>query len=113
MQQLTKHWQTPQPPHSSPSTLHHRLHQRRAFLQNYKAQASRHLAQYACVANHIYNATGKRDTIDSLLQGPSQATWLKAASNEFVRLTRGNKHDVSYPDTVESYTVTKSQKVEA
>lgn len=52
--------------------------------------------------NHIYNEkTGKRETPESLLNGPNKIIWNKATSNEFGRLTQGNKHGVIATDTME------------
>lgn len=87
-------------PNTSQS-LYQRLHQRRKFVQNYTAQTTTQLAQYVCLANHIYNTTEKWGTIDSLLRGRLHETWRKAVSNEFGRLTRENRHGVSFTDTLE------------
>ena len=52
--------------------------------------------------NHIYNEkTGKRETPDSLLNGPNKIIWNKATSNEFGLLAQGNKYGVSATDTIE------------
>ena len=51
--------------------------------------------------HHIYNKEGKRESIDSLLAGENKLTWEKAVSNEFGRLTKGNKHGIKYTDTME------------
>ena len=46
---------------------------------------------YIAQINHIYNAKGKRETIDSVCKGPQMATWLQSLSNEWGRLAQGNK----------------------
>ena len=63
-------------------------------------QAAQHILQHK--ANHIYNdITGKKETIDTLLQGPMKETWQKAISNDFGRLAQGNIHGVLVTDTIE------------
>ena len=52
--------------------------------------------------NHIYNKkTGRRETIETLMTGENSNTWTKAVSNEFGRLTKGNKYGVKFTDTME------------
>ena len=50
--------------------------------------------------NHIYNAHGKRETIDSL-RASNAVVWDKALSNEWGRLATGNIHGVIATDTIE------------
>ena len=40
--------------------------------------------------NHIYNANGKRETIDSLITGSNKDIWTKSLSNDWGRLAQGN-----------------------
>ena len=52
--------------------------------------------------HHIYNkVTGKRETPETLLNGPDKDIWNKAVSNEIGRLTKGNIHGVSYTEMME------------
>ena len=53
------------------------------------------------IVNHICNSNGKKETIDSLLQGDHKERWTKSVSNEFGRLSKGNKHGVPYTDTMD------------
>ena len=51
---------------------------------------------------HIYNASGKKQTLDALLKsehGPTR--WSPALSNEWGRLAQGNNHGVESTDTIE------------
>ena len=45
--------------------------------------------------NHIFDQYGNKQTLDSLLTGPTSDIWLKALSNELGRLTNGNIHGVT------------------
>ncbi len=52
--------------------------------------------------NHIYNEkTGKRETIDSLLNSPTRDVWIRAISNEWGRLAQGNNEGVVYQDAID------------
>ena len=53
------------------------------------------------VAQHIYDSTGKKLSIDKLLAGPDAEIWTQALSNEFGQLTKGNRAGVSWTDTME------------
>ena len=59
------------------------------------ANATNHLA------NHIFDPSGKKQTLDSLLQGPTKAIWQRSASNEFGRLAQGNNHGVKGTNTIQ------------
>ena len=50
--------------------------------------------------HHIYNDSGKKESLDSLLKGPNGDIWLQALSNEFGRLAKGNGRVIS-TDTIE------------
>ena len=52
-------------------------------------------------AQHIYDSTGKKLSMKKLLAGPDADVWTQALSNEFGRLTKGNKAGVSWTDTME------------
>ncbi len=64
--------------------------------------AAQHLFEYR--ANHIYDANGKRETVESLLKGPDAEVWNKSLSNEYGRLAQGNKYGVRSTDTIEFIT---------
>jgi hypothetical protein len=71
---------------------------------NFKNIASRvlvaqHIFQYK--AAHIFRPNGTKETIDSMLSGPSKDIWEKSLSNEWGRLAQGNKHGVRSTDTIE------------
>ena len=51
--------------------------------------------------HHIYNADGKKESIDSLLNGKNKHIWERSLSNEFGRLLKGNKYGVKFTDTME------------
>ena len=48
--------------------------------------------------NHVYNEKGKKETIDTFLSGPMKDVWVKSISNEYGRLTQGNKYGVKCTD---------------
>ena len=70
---------------------------------NFKNLASTYLAAqsyFQHFSNHIFDAHGKRETIDSLLQkDPSK--WNRALSNEWGRLAQGNDTGVIGTDTIQ------------
>ena len=74
---------------------------------NFQQQAlarliAQQLHQPHAYMNHIYNKnTGKKETIDTLLAGENKQTWLKAVSNKFGQLTKGDKYNVKFTDTME------------
>ena len=41
------------------------------------------------VLNHIFDASGRKQTIDNLIAGPMNKTWLKSTANELGRLAKG------------------------
>ena len=49
---------------------------------------------------HLYNKLGKKETIDSLLDGPHSATWWTALANELGRLTNGVHGRVRATNTI-------------
>jgi len=55
---------------------------------------------FALHANHIFDANGKKETIDSLLSGPDSIIWNKSVSNEFGRLAQGNDAGIIGTDTI-------------
>ena len=52
------------------------------------------------IVNHIYNAQGKRETIELLRLSPQKEVWEKALSDEWGRLAQGNCHGVTPTDTI-------------
>ena len=50
--------------------------------------------------NHIYNAEGKRQTLDKLRASNQKDIWEKALSNEWGRLAQGNDHGVVPTNTI-------------
>jgi hypothetical protein len=52
-------------------------------------------------ANHIYNAQGKKETIDTLLNGKDNPIWTTALSNELGRLAQGINNRVVATDTID------------
>ena len=53
------------------------------------------------VAHHIFDANGRKLSLDKLLSGPIQHIWQQSASNEFGRLAQGNNTGVVGTDTIE------------
>ena len=53
-------------------------------------------------AQHVFHPlTGKKETIESLLNGPMKEVWERAVSNKFGRLVQGNVHGVTSIDTID------------
>jgi hypothetical protein len=61
---------------------------------------AQHIFELQPMINHIYNAEGKRETVDTLINGDNGDRWTKSLSNEFGRLAQGNKHGVKATDTM-------------
>jgi len=59
-------------------------------------------------ANHIFDANGKKETINSLLSGPDSIIWNKSVSNEFGRLAQG-KNDAGIIGTDTIHFIHKSE----
>ena len=60
---------------------------------------AQHLFQYH--ANHIYKDNGVKETIDSMLAGPTRHVWVKSLSNEWGQLAQGNDNGVTATNTIE------------
>jgi hypothetical protein len=75
-----------------PST-HARLQQRRALNNPMPLQPSLQHIQaiqtFKHNVNHIYNEQGKKETLDTLLNGKDSAIWMNSLANEFGRLAQG------------------------
>ena len=50
--------------------------------------------------NHIYNKSGKRETLDILLKGLQQEMWQCSLSNEWERLAQGNDYNIKGTNTI-------------
>ena len=50
--------------------------------------------------NNIYQPDGKKETIDTLLQGSNRDIWKRSLSNEWGRLAQGNDNRVVATDTI-------------
>ena len=59
------------------------------------------------VTYHIYDSTGKKQTLDHLLNGTDQHIWQQSASNEFGRLAQGNTVGIKGTNTIQF--ISKSQ----
>ena len=51
--------------------------------------------------NHIYNSSGVKQNLRTLLKGNDKLIWLRSLSNEFGRLAQGNDFNVKGTDTIE------------
>ena len=101
MDHLKKSWDNdPALPPTQPTTLYEQMRQRHRT-RSFEIRATTHLARCVFVANHFYNKTGKRETIETLLKGDMSDIWKNSVSNEFGRLTQGNKHGVTFTDTMD------------
>ena len=56
---------------------------------------------------HIFQSNGKKETIDTVLNGNDKEIWEEALSNEWGRLVRSNKYGVRSTDIIEF--ITKEQ----
>ena len=52
-------------------------------------------------ATYIYDATGKRETLNNILFDSNKKIWTKIVSNELGRLAQYNKHGVSSTDPID------------
>ena len=75
-------------------SFHHRATQ-----QFTAAATAAHL--FTPVVNHVYRPDGKKETIDTLLQGSDQDIWTQSLSNEWGRLAQGNDKGVLATDTID------------
>ena len=97
---LTKH----APPPMRQSIIKQRYNLR-SRPSNFRSRAAtyllaQHIFELQPMINHIYNAEGKRETVDTLINGDNGDRWTKSLSNEFGRLAQGNKHGVKATDTM-------------
>ena len=71
---------------------------------NFQAMAIKQLqAQdiFTLRVNHIYRPDGKKETIDSMLQGSDRKNWERSLSNKWGRLAQGNNDNVIATDTID------------
>jgi hypothetical protein len=82
-----------------------RLQQCRNFRANRreeKLQLLQAIKFFQPVINHIYNDLGKKETIDTLLEGQNGPTWTNSLCNEYGRLTQGcTENNILGTDTVD------------
>ena len=50
---------------------------------------------------HLFNATGQKETLDSVLRGDNLATWQESLSNAIGQLAQGNDHGVISTDIID------------
>lgn len=80
---------------------HQRTPFRRLALQ-YVSATKTSIPSLSNNAFHLYHpTTGKKETIDTLLNGPNATLWTKSLSNEWGRLAQGNVHGVKATDTID------------
>ena len=91
-----------------PAPWNQRLSFRHRSTQFFTAAAA-HL--FTPVVNHIYRPDGKKETIDSVLQGSDRKIWSQSLSNEWGRLAQSNDNDVLATDTMTLSTETKSHTI--
>ena len=53
------------------------------------------------MAHHIYDVSGRKQSLTNLLNGPTKEIWFKSISNEFGRLAQGNVYGVKATDTID------------
>jgi hypothetical protein len=90
-------WQPPGLPHQQQHFIH-------SHGTNFRHLAAQHMQAkeffQTPVVNHVYDETGRKETIDSLLKGKMKSTWSTAISNELGRLAQGIQDRVVPTDTI-------------
>ena len=72
------------------SIKHSTIGQPRFFENNVNRAASRNNLQHMNLQmNHMFDTTGKKQSLDALLKGPSNNIWSRALSNKLGRLAQG------------------------
>ena len=51
--------------------------------------------------HHIYTEDGKKETVDSLIEGSNSKIWMRSLSNEWGRLAQGNQNNINGTDTID------------
>ena len=80
----------------------------RSTVTNFRSQAAKYLvAQYIFqitqVMHHIYNDSGKKETLASLLSGENKNRWAQALSYEWNRVDSGNTFGIKGTQTLELF----------
>ena len=88
---------------SNTSTHAYQLRNRNNTPPSYKTRAAKYLlAQHIFgTANNMYNDSGNRLSIDTLLYGSDGKKWIPALSNEWGRLAQVNNTGVEATDRIE------------
>lgn len=61
----------------------------------------KHSARTSPTIHHIYNSDSKRETVETLMNGPDSDIWNKSMSMEIGQLAQGNKYGVKSIDTID------------
>ena len=72
--------------------------------QSFRSRATQQLTAlhlFQPTINHIYRPDGKKETMDTLLQGSDSDIWLQSLSNEWGRLAQSNNKGVLATDTID------------
>ena len=73
--------------------------------QSFKSTAAKYLLAQHIFSSpssmHIYDETGKKMSIDKLVNGTDKHIWIKSLSMELGRLAQGNIHGVTSTDTID------------
>ena len=86
--------QSPEVPYRPRSTTSPSFRHRAA-----RALLAQHIFQP--VAHHIYDVSGRKQSLTNLLNGPTRDIWFRSVSNEFGRLAQGNTYGVKATDTID------------
>lgn len=88
---------------TSPTTGSHRARAARYLLDRHPAsKISMHELVASPHISHIFNDKGKKETVDSLLNGPDKDIWTCSMSNELGRLAQANIHGIKATNTIDS-----------
>ena len=82
-------------PTPKPSNIHNKSYKHRAAMLLTATEI------FCVAANHIYDENGKKETVDSLINGKDRKVWNQALSNEIGRLVQGNDNGVKSTDCME------------
>ena len=55
---------------------------------------------YQPMVQHIFCPDGKKEIIDTVLQGSDRHIWTNSLSNEWERLAQGNKNNIRHTNTI-------------
>ena len=71
--------------------------------QSFRSRATQQLAAlhlFQPTINHIYRPDGKKETMDTLLQGSDRKIWMQSLSNKWGRLAQSNNNGVIATDII-------------